>query len=142
VAVPAGEGTVFEVVQAEAGLQLPMVVFDPPADLAQPDHGLQRGADGYVRQPVLDRFGFPGRPLGDQPALGRAPVAVAGDVAVRRTDVVPSGDAVPALRDLRTFLSVSVPEYMLPNAVVPVGEMPTTPSGKLDRKRLPWPVKR
>jgi amino acid adenylation domain-containing protein len=56
--------------------------------------------------------------------------------------VVPSGDTVPALRDLRTFLSVSVPEYMLPNAVVPVGEMPTTPSGKLDRKRLPWPVKR
>lgn len=56
--------------------------------------------------------------------------------------IIPSGDAVPALKDVRGFLSRSVPEYMLPNAVVAVDEMPTTPSGKLDRKKLPWPAER
>jgi amino acid adenylation domain-containing protein len=56
--------------------------------------------------------------------------------------VIPSGDAVPSVKELRAFLGRSVPEYMLPNAVVAVSEMPTTPSGKLDRKQLPWPVRR
>jgi amino acid adenylation domain-containing protein len=56
--------------------------------------------------------------------------------------VIPSDDAAPTLKEVRAFLSRSVPEYMLPNAVVPVTEMPMTPSGKLDRKVLPWPVKR
>jgi amino acid adenylation domain-containing protein len=56
--------------------------------------------------------------------------------------VIPSGEAVPSLKDVRAFLARSVPEYMLPNAIVAVTEMPTTPSGKLDRKKLPWPAKR
>ena len=56
--------------------------------------------------------------------------------------VIPSNDVAPTLKEVRAYLSRSVPQYMLPNAVVPVAEMPMTPSGKLDRKVLPWPVER
>ena len=56
--------------------------------------------------------------------------------------VIPSGDTVPNLKDVRAYLARSLPEYMLPSAVVAVTEMPTTPNGKLDRRRLPWPAKR
>ena len=52
VAVPAGEGSAFEVGQAEAGFQLAVVVLDPPADLGQPDELGDRGVFGQVRQPV------------------------------------------------------------------------------------------
>ena len=45
-AVPAGEGAAFEVVQSQAGLQLAVVVLDPPSDLGQacqfPDGGVLR----------------------------------------------------------------------------------------------------
>jgi amino acid adenylation domain-containing protein len=56
--------------------------------------------------------------------------------------VILSGDTVPPLKEVRAYLARSVPDYMLPNAVIPVAEMPITPSGKLDRKKLPWPAKR
>ncbi|MCJ1312550.1 hypothetical protein MMC25_006224 [Agyrium rufum] len=36
----------------------------------------------------------------------------------------------------RTYLSKVLPPYMIPEAFFPVPEIPTTPSGKLDRKRL------
>jgi hypothetical protein len=37
VAVPAGVGAAFELVQSQAGFQLAVVVLDPPPDLGQPD---------------------------------------------------------------------------------------------------------
>lgn len=44
-----------------------------------------------------------------------------------------------SLKDVRDTLRHSLPEYMLPNAIVPIEEMPTTKHGKLDRAALPWP---
>ncbi|MGC5563594.1 amino acid adenylation domain-containing protein [Streptomyces sp. FR-108] len=42
-------------------------------------------------------------------------------------------------RELRRFVSDSVPDYMVPAAVVLVEAMPTTMNGKLDRAALPEP---
>ena len=43
------------------------------------------------------------------------------------------------ISSLRTHLSVSLPDYMLPSAYVYLPKIPLTPSGKIDRKNLPDP---
>jgi acyl carrier protein len=57
--------------------------------------------------------------------------------------VVPGG-AAPDLaalgvNELRSYLSRTLPEYMLPTVVVPLGELPRSPSGKVYRGALPRP---
>ena len=42
-------------------------------------------------------------------------------------------------RDLRSFLSDKLPDYMMPSAFVPIERLPLTPSGKIDRKALAAP---
>ncbi|NGN63412.1 amino acid adenylation domain-containing protein [Streptomyces sp. A7024] len=56
--------------------------------------------------------------------------------------VVPNRKADPAALDIeavRALLQEQLPEYMVPSAILPLAELPTTPSGKLDRGALPAP---
>ncbi|QDU24169.1 amino acid adenylation domain-containing protein [Urbifossiella limnaea] len=65
--------------------------------------------------------------VGDDPAGGRRLVAY----------VAPRGGAVIDPQALKTRLRESLPEYMIPAAVVVLGTLPLTPNGKLDRAALP-----
>ncbi|MET0622884.1 MAG: amino acid adenylation domain-containing protein [Pyrinomonadaceae bacterium] len=45
----------------------------------------------------------------------------------------------PAVEELREHLRARVPEYMIPALFVELPEMPLSPNGKVDRRRLPEP---
>ena len=89
--------------------------------------------------------------LGEIEAAVRADPAVADSVAVVREAegspikrivvyvVAAPGRAVDALA-LRARLKASLPPVMVPAAIVPIGALPTTPSGKVDVRRLPEPA--
>lgn len=50
------------------------------------------------------------------------------------------GDGEPAGTDeIRTHLAARLPEAMVPSVVLLLDTMPLTPSGKVDRQRLPSP---
>ena len=48
-------------------------------------------------------------------------------------------DAREIVRELRNELKSKLPDYMLPSAIVKIGQFPLTPNGKLDRQALPAP---
>ncbi len=50
-----------------------------------------------------------------------------------------SDEAAQNIRQIRSHLQTTLPEHMVPWAIVPLAEMPLTPNGKADRKRLPEP---
>ncbi|MFC7728919.1 amino acid adenylation domain-containing protein [Actinomadura keratinilytica] len=74
---------------------------------------------------------------------------VAQSVVVARTDaagdttlvayVVPAPGRTAEPAALRAFAGETLPDYMVPSAVVVLDELPLTPNGKLDRAALPAP---
>ncbi|AKQ66397.1 Non-ribosomal peptide synthetase [Myxococcus hansupus] len=52
---------------------------------------------------------------------------------------VPRAGTTLEPRELRAFLAGSLPEFMVPSALVPLTALPLTPVGKVDRSALPEP---
>jgi amino acid adenylation domain-containing protein len=52
---------------------------------------------------------------------------------------VPAVEPRPTARELRKTLSQILPDYMIPSAFVPMGILPLTPAGKIDRESLREP---
>ncbi|HYX24290.1 MAG TPA: amino acid adenylation domain-containing protein, partial [Thermoanaerobaculia bacterium] len=53
--------------------------------------------------------------------------------------VVPASGEAVSLSELRSFVAQSLPDYMLPSALVLLDSLPLTPNGKIDRRALPAP---
>ena len=83
-AVPAGVGAAFEVVEAEAGFEFWVVVFDAPADLGQADEFGQGNVVVEVGEPVVGGFGGVVGPLGEQPTGGQVFKAGSSPACSRR----------------------------------------------------------
>jgi hypothetical protein len=81
VVVPAAVAAAFEVVEAERVLELAVVVFDAPAQLAHLHQFGQRRVGGQPGQPVVGGLVGIGGPFGQQPADGQLAASVGGSAA-------------------------------------------------------------
>ena len=73
------------------------------------------------------------------PGVRRAAVVARPDAAGLRlvAFVVTTEAPGPSTDDIRQFLQARLPDYLVPSAIVALDELPLTPSGKVDRRRLP-----
>jgi acyl carrier protein len=62
-----------------------------------------------------------------------------GDKRLAAYFVAGEGGPTPEVAELRSHLKSLLPEYMVPSAFVALEELPLSPNGKVDRKRLPAP---
>ncbi|MGW4215308.1 amino acid adenylation domain-containing protein, partial [Lentzea sp. NPDC004789] len=81
--------------------------------------------------------------LGRHPAVRHAVVApdvVSGETRLLAYVVPTAGAAADLWPQLRAHLRQSLPDYMVPAAMVPLDALPLTPNGKIDRQALPKPA--
>ncbi|HEX3693503.1 MAG TPA: non-ribosomal peptide synthetase, partial [Solirubrobacteraceae bacterium] len=84
--------------------------------------------------------------LGRHPGVAEAVVVARGEGADAELAAYvtvgerPEEEAVPA-HELRSYLTQSLPDYMVPATVTALEAFPLTPNGKVDRKALPEPVR-
>ena len=64
--IEAAPAPAFEVIQPQLVLQFLIVALDPPAQHREPSHVGARGRRRQGGEPILDRRGFPARPLDEQ----------------------------------------------------------------------------
>ncbi|NUR26266.1 MAG: amino acid adenylation domain-containing protein, partial [Catenulispora sp.] len=78
--------------------------------------------------------------LREQPGVRDAAVAVREDVpGDKRLAAYLVGNELPAAATLRSALKRRLPEHMVPSTFDVIPELPLSPNGKLDRRRLPAP---
>ena len=80
--------------------------------------------------------------LTEHPAVRNAVVLTQGDVSGNKhlvAYVVPQSEQMPTISDLRGYLKVKLPEYMIPAVFVMLETLPLTSNGKVDRRALPKP---
>lgn len=78
--------------------------------------------------------------LGEHPEVRQAVVAARDDTSGGRSlvaYVVPAPGSQPATEELRNFLRMRLPDYMVPTAIVRLQALPLTTNGKVDRGALP-----
>ncbi|MFF4572702.1 amino acid adenylation domain-containing protein [Streptomyces sp. NPDC001410] len=78
----------------------------------------------------------------DDPVAGRILSGTYLPAAGERTlvnDPVAAGAVTALLPTLHAYLRETLPEYMVPAAIVPIGSVPLTDNGKPDRRALPTP---
>ena len=81
VPVPAGEPATLEVAQAQAGLQLAVIMLDPPSGSSPCGPARRLGVSRQkVRQPVIDQLIGSGQPFGEQPTLQQAAIGRTGNI--------------------------------------------------------------
>ncbi len=77
--------------------------------------------------------------LAEHPSVRQAVIAVREDLPGGRglvAFVVPDGEPVPAVAELRQLLRERLPEFMVPGHLAFLDRLPVTPSGKVDRRAL------
>lgn len=80
--------------------------------------------------------------LGQHPAVEKAIVVAREDQPGDKrlvAYVVPKRGMNPTISTIRGFLKEKIPHYMVPSIFMFLDSLPLTPSGKLDRRRLPAP---